>query len=100
MSSPTHSTDHGSVFPDAVRESTSTAAAVYAVLDAAGPLPYDRLVTETGAGRTAVENAVVALRQRGVVESRPDPDNPRQQVHDIAAPTDANSPESGEQARF
>lgn len=77
------------MFPDAVRASTPTAAAVYAVLDAAGPLTYDQLVSETGSGRTAVENAVADLREQGIVNSLPDTDDPRRQVHDIADSSDA-----------
>lgn len=71
------------VFPDAVRDSTPTATAVYAVLNAAGPLTYDQIIAETGAGRTAVENAVADLRDSGIVGSKPDPNNPRRQVHNI-----------------
>ncbi|MDS0284741.1 hypothetical protein [Haloarcula onubensis] len=89
MSSPTHSPDRASVFPAPVRASTPTAAAVYAVLDATGPLTYDQLVDETGAGRTAVENAVADLRDRGIIDSRPDPDDPPRQLHDIADSFDA-----------
>lgn len=72
------------VFPKAVRDSTSTAAAVYAVLETRGPLTYGQLADETGTSRTAVENALTDLRDRGVIESGPDPDTPRRKVHDIA----------------
>jgi DNA-binding MarR family transcriptional regulator len=71
------------VFPEAVRDSTSTAAAVYTVLEAAGPLTYSQLVDETGASRTAVENAVTDLREQEIIESCPDPTNPRRQLHQL-----------------
>lgn len=80
--------DPAPVFPEPVRDSTPTAGNVYAVLEAAGPLTYEQLVDQTGAGRTAVETAVDNLRKQGIIESRRDPNNPCRKVHGLPSSFD------------
>lgn len=75
--------DPTDVVPSEVRASTPTATAVYFVLRETPPLTYDELADATGMSRRAVETAVLDLRERGVVASAPNLQNPNESVHDL-----------------
>lgn len=77
------------LYPEAVREGSPTTVAVYATLQAADrAMSYAELKAEIGASRRAVKQAVYALRDAGLVESRPDtestPPVPGRKVHEPA----------------
>jgi predicted transcriptional regulator len=74
--------------PETVKNSTPTGRLVYTLLDHAGPLGYDELTNRTGAGRTAVENAIADLRERGAVQPKPDSDNHHRRLYTTAISSD------------
>lgn len=72
------------VFPEPVRDASPTVSAVFTVLVVSEePLTYDELAEEVGASRRSVKNAIIELRDAGIVDSEPDPINPNRKRHSL-----------------
>lgn len=62
--------------PEPVRDTSPNVRLVYAALDAAeDPLTSDDLVERTGVSRRGLDHALSTLRDRGLAESRTDPED-------------------------
>mgnify|MGYP000698831734 CR=1 FL=1 len=73
------------IVPGAVRDGPPTATAVYLALDDAGPLTYNRLTTDLGFSRSAVEMTIAYLREHDlVIERIDDPTAPCQKRWELA----------------
>jgi len=83
--------------PDPVRETAPNVRLVYTALEAAdGPLTNDDLVERTGVSLRGLQHALSTLRDRGLAESRTDPEDRRRRLHEATAavpPTPSTSRE-------
>jgi DNA-binding transcriptional regulator GbsR (MarR family) len=72
------------IFPEALRDASPTVLNVYTVLIVSEePLTYDELAEEVGASRRSVKDAILELRDAGIVDSEPDPINPNRKRHSL-----------------
>jgi DNA-binding transcriptional regulator GbsR (MarR family) len=73
------------IFPEALRDASPTVLNVYTVIIVSEePLTYDELAEEVGASRRSVKDAILELRDAGIVDSEPDPINPNRKRHSLS----------------